>query len=140
MRPTEMSPEEVFDAFSEQMYRWNLMCIALEDDDDLSDEEKDEKIENELNEIFDEYVTVRKRTHGRQKAYSYECPPEYNPETNKVASSTTDGNKAYIEVQETDGFNRKLRYTLHHKEDGWRIDKRESYDDVINRKWEIIEL
>lgn len=140
MRTKEMSPEEVFIQFSNKMYNWNLMCIELDTDESLGKNEKDKKIYESLNAIFNEYVTIRKRPYGRQSGYSFKTPPEYNLETNEILSSTTEGNRAYIEVQETVGFKRKLRYTLHKKIDGWRVDKRESYDDVFKHKWEIDSL
>lgn len=67
-------------------------------------------------------------------------PPEYNLESNNIQSCEIDGKKAYIEVLETVGFKRKLKYTLQKKKDGWRVDKRESYDDVFNHKWEAVSL
>ncbi len=135
MRTKEQTAEEVFKAFSKEMYEWNLMCIDLDSNDAMDESEKDEKIKSELDRIFEEYLTIRKRTNGRQAGYNFSTPPEYNPKKNEILSCVIDGKKAYIEVQETDGFQKKLKYTLHQKEDGWRVDKKESYDDVFKNKW-----
>jgi hypothetical protein len=135
MRTEDLSSEEVFKQFSIEMYEWNVLCIELENDDSQDEKQKYQSIKGKLDEIFLEYLTIRKRSTGRQAGYDFSTAhPEYNPETNEILSSVVEGNKAYIEVQETVGFKRKLRYTLHKKKDGWRIDKREHFDEFEN-KW-----
>ena len=139
MKREELNPEEIFKQFSTAMYEWNLMCIDLKKSQEDYTIIREKKAE-ELNKVYQEYVTDRKRTYGRQASLSFRNPPEYNLETNKILSCEIDEKKAYIEVQETVGFKNKLKYTLQRKKDGWRIDKRESYDDVFKNKWEIASI
>jgi hypothetical protein len=139
MKREELNPEEIFKQFSTVMYEWNLMCIDLKKSQEDYTVIREKKV-TRLNEIYQEYVTDRKRIYGRQASLDFSNPPEYNLETNEILSCTEDGKKAYIEVQEKVGFKLRLRYTLHKKKDGWRVDKRESYDDVFKNKWETIGL
>ncbi|NDV66709.1 NTF2 fold immunity protein [Bacteroides sp. 224] len=135
MENIESTAQDVFLRFSQAMYEWNILSLELKRNDSMSDDEKIIIRKEKLDKIFEEYCTIRKRTYGRQAGYNFKNPPEYNLETNNILSSVVEGNKAFIEVQETVGFNRKLKYTLHKKADGWRVDKREVYDDVFKNKW-----
>lgn len=130
-----LTPEDVFTRFSTAMYEWNALSLELKKNAGMDDQQKFDVRKERLDSIFAEYVTARKRPNGRQAGYNFRNPPEYNPETNEILLVETDGKKAFIDVQETDGFNRKLRYTLQYKDDEWRIDKREKYDDVFKNKW-----
>jgi hypothetical protein len=134
----ELTANEVFSQFSEAMYHWNLMAIKMKEENMLYNI-RVEKMRADINEIFDKYVTQRKRTYGRQNGITFSNPPEYNPATNEIISSSIEDKKAYIEIQETVAFKRKLRYTLHKKKEGWRVDKRESYRKSDD-KWDIIPL
>jgi altronate dehydratase len=139
MRSDTLTPEEVFREFSLSMYKWNLLCIELEESEEDYKATR-EKMLTELNKIFQEYLTIRERKYGRQAGLGYSIDPvEYNPETNKVLSCVIEKSKAFIEVKETVGFENKLKYTLHKKTDGWRIDKREFFDEFKN-KWIAMSL
>jgi hypothetical protein len=134
----ELTANEVFSQFSEVMYQWNLMAIKMKEEN-MPYNVRVEKMKSDINEIFDKYLTQRKRTYGRQTGPHFSNPPEYNPATNEIISCNIEDKKTYIEVQETVGFKRKLRYTLQKKNDEWRIDKRESYGKSDD-KWDIIPL
>lgn len=135
METNTIAPREVFERFSKAMYAWNLLCLELKKNNELDDETKLTRRKEKLDEIFDKFVTVRQRANGRQAGYNFRNPPEYDPLTNEIVSEEIDGNKAFIEVQESVGFNRRLRYTLHYKTAEWRVDKRERFDDVFKNKW-----
>lgn len=130
----ELSPNDIFNQFSEAMYQWNLDAIKMKKEN-TPHEIQSQKLQESINEIYEKYLTKRKRTYGRQNGVSFRTPPEYNPETNEILSVVIDEKKAYIEVQETIAFKSKLRYTLHKKEDGWKLDKREIYNKTED-KWE----
>ncbi len=134
----ELTPNEVFNQFSEAMYNWNLEAIKMKQEN-VPYDVRVEKMKSEIDKIFGRYVTIRKRTYGRLNAPTFSNPPEYNSATNEIISCVIEEKIAYIEVQETIGFKRKLKYTLQKKKDGWRIDKRESYRKSEN-KWEIVPL
>ena len=134
----ELTAKEVFIQFSEAMYAWNIRAIKMKEEN-IPYNVRFEQKGAELIEIFDKYVTKRKRVYGDPSSRSVGDPPEYNPATNEILSCTEEGKKAYIEVQETVGFKLKLRYTLHKKHEGWRVDKREVYRKIEN-KWEVKSL
>ena len=133
----ELTAKEVFIQFSEAMYAWNVRAIES-DEENLPHNVQFEKKEAELIEVFDQYVTKRKRVYG-YPTRSVKNPPEYNLATNEIISCTVEDKKAYIEVQETVGFKRKLKYTLHKKKEGWRVDKREVFRKLED-KWESLFL
>jgi hypothetical protein len=134
----ELIVKEVFIQFSEAMYTWNIKAIEM-DKEKLPHNVLFEKKGADLIEIFDKYVTKRKRVYGDPSSRNVRNPPEYNPATNEIISCTVEDKKAYIEVQETVGFKLKLKYTLHKKKEGWLVDKREVYRKFEN-KWEVISL
>lgn len=138
MNSNELTPQEVFNQFSEAMYAWNVRAIKMSEEN-IPYKIRGEKKDLEMNEIFDKYVTKRKRVYYSPNNRHVSNPPEYNPATNETISCTIEDKKAYIEVQETVGFKRKLRYTLHKKKEGWLVDKREVYRKLEN-KWEVCGL
>ena len=134
----ELTAKEVFIQFSEAMYAWNVRAIEM-DEENLPHNIRFEKMTIDLIEIFDKYVTKRKRVYGDPSSRSFKNPPEYNLATNEILSCTVEEKKTYIEVQESVGFKRKLRYTLHKKKEGWLVDKREVYRRLED-KWEGLSL
>jgi len=132
MNRKELSPEDVLKGFIDLMYQWNTFCQELDKKGEFYKQR--EIVLEQLNRIFDEYLTIKERKWGRQASLSFSTPPEYNLATNEILTCTVDGNKAYIEVQETVGFKNKIKYTIHQKQDGWRIDKKETYDE-FDDKW-----
>lgn len=134
MERKQLSPTDILKGFITSMFKWNVACQEI---DKVAGKfyQQREYVLKQLNEIYSEYLTVKERKNGRQASLSFSNPPEYNLSTNEILSCTEDGKKAYIEVQETVGFKEHLKYTLHKKNDGWRIDKREAYNE-FDDKWE----
>lgn len=62
---------------------------------------------------------------------SVSFPPDYDPENDEILDVEVIKNKATVIVQKHTGFKNKYRYTLHFKNNEWRIDKKEWFDD----KW-----
>ena len=127
----EKEPLEVLKEFINEMYQWNMMCQEI---DKIPKEYYNQRnmILEKLNGIFLNYLTVKDRKYAQQLSYSN--PPEYNLATNEILTCNVENKKAYIEIQETVGFKNKIKYTLHLKNDGWRIDKKEWWDEFDN-KW-----
>jgi hypothetical protein len=132
MKENRTNPEETLKSFISSMYNWNTICIELDKIPGEFHKQRDKLLEK-LNQVFCEYITKKDRKYAQQLSYS--DPPEYNLATNEILSCLIDGKKAFIEVQETVGFKEKIKYTLHQKNDGWRIDKKEAYNEFDN-KWE----
>ncbi|PXZ07170.1 hypothetical protein DKK70_04755 [Gilliamella apicola] len=97
------------------------------------------KKREELNAIYNTYLTLRERKYGRQSALNVGYPPEYSPDEEILATEVLKKNKIAIETQDHSIFEYRYRYTLHYKNKEWRIDKKEVYRDEDD-KWEILPL
>jgi len=89
---------------------------------------------NELNSIFSKWCTIKERKQGRQVAMQVSFPPDYDPDNDEIITIENTKNKAFIIVQKHTGFKNKYRYTLHFKNDEWRIDKKERFS-IDEEKW-----
>jgi hypothetical protein len=89
---------------------------------------------DELNDIFEKWCTSKERKTGRQISLKVSFPPDYDPENDEIMDVSVVKNKASVIVQKHTGFKNKYRYTLHFKNDEWRIDKKEWLDDDENGK------
>jgi hypothetical protein len=93
----------------------------------------------ELETIYDKYLTPRDRKLGRMAGPSAGYPPEFDPDAEKVVSSEpAPRGKVLIETLWTHpkvpSSTRKSRYTMIHKDDQWRLDRKENYS-VSEGKW-----
>ncbi|ELY1862831.1 hypothetical protein SL013_002256 [Serratia marcescens] len=112
--------------FIMKMNEWEMRCYPLLSADDS--ENIKVVLKDELDDIFNKFCTVKERKQGRQTSLSCSEPPEYSP-GEEVLSSEINKNKAIFVTQQHTGFKNKYRYTLHLKNDEWRIDKKEWLDD-----------
>ena len=122
-------PVEILRNFIDERYKFNEKLRSLKNWVPEQD-----KLLEELRNIFEKYCTTKERKYSNGLTASN--PSKYNLKTNEILSCQIDGKKAYIEVQETVGFKNKIKYTLNLTKDGWRIYKKEMYDDVFKKKWE----
>ena len=97
------------------------------------------KKREELDAIYNTYLTLRERKYGRQSALNVGYPAEYSPDEEILATEVLKKNKIAIETQEHSVMKYRYRYTLHYKNKEWRIDKKEVYRRR-NDKWEILPL
>ena len=97
------------------------------------------KKREDLDAIYNTYLTLRERKYGRQSALNVGYPPEYSPDEEILATEVLKKNKITIETQEHSVMKYRYRYTLHYKNKEWRIDKKEVYRRR-NDKWEILPL
>ena len=97
------------------------------------------KKREELNAIYNTYLTLRERKYGRQSSLRVGYPTEYSPDEEILATEVLKKNKITIETQEHSVMKYRYRYTLHYKNKEWRIDKKEVYRRR-NDKWEILPL
>ena len=126
------NPLDVLKGFMNEMYQFNETGKKLNSEKRF-DPERDEKLLEDKKIIFSKYLTNKERKYSMSLHWS--TPSEYNLETNEILSCNIDGKKAYIELQQTVGFKLKIKYTLHLKQDSWRIDKKETYRKSED-KWE----
>ena len=93
------------------------------------------KKREELDAIYNTYLTLRERKYGRQSSLRVGYPTEYSPDEEILATEVLKKNKITIETQEHSVMKYRYRYTLHYKNKEWRIDKKEVYRDEDD-KWE----
>ena len=118
-------PGSVVAGFISAMYHWELdswkaMRAAQNSDDPPSYQEV---VKQRQTEIFNNFCTNKGRKQGRLG--SFQNPPEYNPSSEKVSSSTIEpnGRKAIVEtVRESRLGGGIYRYVLYRREQRWLID------------------
>ena len=99
---------------------------------DYSKEQK-----QELDAIYEKYVTVRERKWGRQAALSTRYPSTFTPDGEIISSELSANNKKIlIEVYKKfdTGVEYQYRYTLIFKYKKWLVDRREMFD-YYDGKW-----
>jgi hypothetical protein len=109
------------------MNHWELHCYPIMANG--SSYEDNLQMTNELNIIFDKFCTKKERKYGRQAALACGNPPEYSPDEEIIKIEELKGNKVAIYTQEHTGAECQFRYTLHYKNNEWRIDRKEMFDD-----------
>ena len=144
MEPNIQEAVAVLKKFIIAMNKWEVYYHALTMDYvDKGEYEKleslDAKKREELDAIYNTYLTLRERKYGRQSALNVGYPPEYSPDEEILATEVLKKNKITIETQEHSVMKYRYRYTLHYKNKEWRIDKKEVYRRR-NDKWEILPL
>ena len=144
MEPNIQEAVEVLKKFIIAMNKWEVYyCTLSMDYVDKGEYEKlnslRPKKREELNAIYNTYLTLRERKYGRQSALNVGYPPEYSPDEEILATEVLKKNKITIETQEHSILEYRYRYTLHYKNKEWRIDKKEVYRDEDD-KWEILPL
>ena len=124
-----MNARDTLIAFMSDMNEWeNKYRTAFMADHSVNKE----PYLQELNEIFEKWCTTKERKNGRQTSMKVSFPPDYDPVGDEVTDEAVMKNKAYFIVQKHTGLENKYRYTLHYKNNEWRVDKKEWFDDV---KW-----
>ena len=123
------SPESVTRSFIEAMHHWEIESeqarrAARKTEDpascQLSSREK-------VNEIFQFFCTQKERKYGRQG--SFQSPPEYDPEKEKIIAAKEEGNLAEVESErEAILGGGRYRYVLRKQNGRWLIDTLKFYD------------
>ena len=144
MEPNIQEAVAVLKKFIIAMNKWEVYyCTLSMDYVDKGEYEKlatlDAKKREELDAIYNTYLTLRERKYGRQSSLRVGYPPEYSPDEEILATEVLKKNKIAIETQEHSVMKYRYRYTLHYKNKEWRIDKKEVYRRR-NDKWEILPL
>ena len=140
MEPNIQEAVAVLKKFIIAMNKWEVYyCTLSMDYVDKGEYEKlnslRPKKREELDAIYNTYLTLRERKYGRQSALNVGYPPEYSPDEEILATEVLKKNKIAIETQEHSVMKYRYRYTLHYKNKEWRIDKKEVYKRR-NDKWE----
>ncbi|MEL4889730.1 RhsIA family immunity protein [Pectobacterium betavasculorum] len=126
-----MNAKDTLIAFMKDMNNWeNSYRDAFMSDHSVNKE----PYLAELNNIFNKWCTVKERKQGRQVSMKVSFPPDYDPENDEILDEDAVKNKTSITVQKHTGFKNKYRYTLHYKNDEWRVDKKERFSPVED-KW-----
>ncbi|MGL5219714.1 MAG: RhsIA family immunity protein [Plesiomonas shigelloides] len=96
--------------------------------------EEQSKAQDEIDTIFLKFCTIRDRKIGRQASLQCGEPPEYSIDTQPIVHVETKGKKVVVYTEQLNRLKNKYRYTLHYKNDEWRIDKKERFSPVED-KW-----
>lgn len=123
-----INAEIVLKEFITRMNGWELKYYTLFRDEGMTAHKDAAK--RELDDIFNFLCTKKERKQGRQVSLSCGEPPEYSL-NEEVLSCELNKNKGVFITQQHTGFKNKYRYTLLFKNNEWRLDKKEWFDD----KW-----
>ncbi|WP_410448140.1 RhsIA family immunity protein [Lonsdalea quercina] len=96
--------------------------------------EEQKKAQEEIDAIFLKFCTIRDRKIGRQASLHCGEPPEYDADNQPIGKVETKGKKVVIYTDQLNRLKNKYRYTLHYKNDEWRVDKKERFSPVED-KW-----
>ena len=88
------------------------------------------ELKQEIDAIYEKYVTVRERKRGLQVALSTQYPSTFTPDGEIISCELSANNKKIvIEVHKKfdTGVVYEYRYTLIFKNNEWRVDRREMF-------------
>ena len=118
--------EEVLKNFIIQMNQWELKYYPLFRNEGMTVHKNAAR--KDLDDIFEIFCTKKDRKQGKQVSLSCGDPPEYSTDE-EILSCDLNKNKSSFITQQHTGFKNQYRYTLHYKNNEWRIDKKEWLDD-----------
>ena len=133
MNSTEQALK-VLKLFLTEMKKWEDYWRDLQLENLEIDYSKEQK--QELDAIYEKYVTVRERKRGKQVALSTQFPSTFTPDGEIISCELSANNKKIvIEVHKKfdTGVVYEYRYTLIFKNKEWRVDKREVLE--YNGRW-----
>ena len=125
MNSTEQALK-VLKLFLTEMKAWEDYWRDLQLENLEIDYSKEQK--QEIDAIYEKYVTVRERKRGLQVALSTQYPSTFTPDGEIISCELSANNKKIIiEVHKKfdTGVVYEYRYTLIFKNKEWRVDKRE---------------
>ena len=128
MNSTEQALK-VLKLFLTEMKTWEDYWRDLQLENLEIDYSKEQK--QEIDAIYEKYVTVRERKRGLQVALSTQFPSTFTPDGEIISCELSANNKKIvIEVHKKfdTGVVYEYRYTLIFKNNEWRVDRREMLD------------
>ena len=127
MNSTEQALK-VLKLFLTEMKTWEDYWRDLQLENLEIDYSKEQK--QEIDAIYEKYVTVRERKRGLQVALSTQFPSTFTPDGEIISCELSANNKKIvIEVHKKfdTGVVYEYRYTLIFKNKEWRVDRREMF-------------
>ena len=127
MNSTEQALK-VLKLFLTEMKTWEDCWRDLQLENLEIDYSKEQK--QEIDAIYEKYVTVRERKLGKQVALSTQYPSTFTPDGEIISCELSANNKKIvIEVHKKfdTGVVYEYRYTLIFKNKEWRVDRREMF-------------
>ena len=128
MNSTEQALK-VLKLFLTEMKTWEDYWRDLQLENLEIDYSKEQK--QEIDAIYEKYVTVRERKLGKQVALSTQYPSTFTPDGEIISCELSANNKKIvIEIHKKfdTGVEYEYRYTLIFKNKEWRVDRREMLD------------
>jgi hypothetical protein len=125
--------------FMKAMKEWETKFATLYKRENGGPEAHADQAKVELQPIYQKYVTEKDRKSGIMSNPSAGYPTEFDPDAEKIiGSELSSTKKVVLETQWTHPnvpvMTEKNRYTLVKKEDQWRLNKKERFDNIKN-KW-----
>ena len=133
MNSTEQALK-VLKLFLTEMKTWEDYWRELQYANLEVDYTKEQK--QEIDAIYEKYVTVRERKWGKQVSLSTRYPSTFTPDGKIISCElSTNNKKILIEIHKKfdTGVEYEYRYTLIFKNKEWRVDRREMLD--YDGKW-----
>lgn len=128
------TPESIVMAFIRAMNEWEQQAWDASRKARLTPDPESywPEVTARLDRVFAEFCTPRKRPQGREE--SFQKPPEYDPNTERILGCETKGDKAHVDTERQapllDGGLR--RYVLHLRSGKWLID---NVKDKDGERW-----
>lgn len=125
--------------FMSVMRDWENKFATLYKRENGGPEAHSGQAKNELQPIYEKYLTRKERRFGRMAGPSAGYPPDFDPDAEKiVAVEAPNNNKVVIETLWTHPkaptSTRKYRYIMVHRDGEWRLDRREA-EGLSEGKW-----
>lgn len=129
--------ENLIYSFFTEMNKWEKYCYEVDNNTELSFEDKRLKQKEEVKIIVDKFLTKKERKMGLPDniSYGHEGSYTYNPDEEKIVDIEVDNKKAIITTQREKPLNEQNQYILKNTKNGWRIDYKKRFSSW-KKKWE----
>ncbi len=124
------TPEAVVGAFIAAMNRWELQAweARRRARGTPTPESYWPEVTAALERVFAEFCTARKRKQDR--AESFQKPPEYDPDTERIVASESSDDRAFVDTERQALLGGgRYRYTLHRKNGRWLVDNLQHHSE-----------
>ncbi len=127
--------EKVIYSFFTEMNKWEKFCNQIDNNNNLSFEEKELRQKELAVKIVDKFLTKKERKMGLPNniSYGHEGSYTYNPDEEKIISIEIKKNKAIVTTQREKPIKDSNKYILKNVRGIWLIDSKKNY--TWEEKW-----
>lgn len=129
------SIKKVIYSFFSEMNKWEKICNQIDNNRDLSFEEKELKQKELVTKIVDKFLTKKERKMGLPNniSYGHEGSYTYDPNEEEIISIEIEKNKAIVTTQREKPIKDANKYILKKIQGTWLIDSKKNY--TWEKKW-----